>query len=190
MDYLTVSEVKRVLEAARKHSTRDWVLFLVAYSHGLRATEAANLTTKDIDLPNNQVTVARKKGSLKTSQPLLVAKGKSLLNEKYALTQWMKLRGDEPGVLFPSRKTGKAIDRFQVNHLFSVYAEEAGLPKQKRHPHLLKHSLAMHMLDAGEKIPDVRQALGHKSMNSTLRYLHSDDARAGRALQRVRNIIA
>lgn len=190
-NYLTVEQVKLFLEAARKRSTREWCMFLLCYGHGLRASEVADLRLSDVDIENGQITVRRLKGSLQTTQDLLTAKGKTLLNERYALSEWMKQRPDTTSdALFPSRKTGKPMGRFQVNWLFTRVAEDCSLPKQLRHPHVLKHSLAHHLLQNGADVSIVKQSLGHKSILSTAKYLQVDDAEASEGMQQVRDAIS
>lgn len=189
-NYLTVDQLKAFLQCARDRGTREWTIFLLAYGHGLRASEVANLTLHDVDLKNGQITIRRLKGSLRTTQDLLACKGKTLLNERYALSEWLKARPQtDNDALFPSRKTGRAMDRFQINWLFAQVAEQAGLPKQLRHPHVLKHSRAHHLLKNNVDIAAVKQALGHKSILSTAKYLKVDDAEASEAMQRVQNLL-
>ncbi len=50
MTFLTPEETLGVLKAAREHSTRDWAMILLAYRHGLRASEVCGLKLADIDL--------------------------------------------------------------------------------------------------------------------------------------------
>jgi site-specific recombinase XerD len=62
--------------------------------------------------------------------------------------------------------------------------ESAGLPVEKRHPHVLKHSLASHLVAGNANLALVRQALGHRSINSTMQYVGTSDSQAAEALQK------
>ena len=70
MTYLSPEEVLAVLKAARVRSVRDWVMVLVAYRHGLRASEVCGLKLSDANLKDQTIRVARLKGSMLTTQPL------------------------------------------------------------------------------------------------------------------------
>src|SRR5207245_11752402 len=71
MDFLTPIELLSVLRVAREHSTRTWAMILIAYSHGLRASEVCGLKLADINLKDATIAVRRLKGSLATVQMLM-----------------------------------------------------------------------------------------------------------------------
>ena len=54
--------------------------------------------------------------------------------------------------------------------LFKKYAIQAALPVEKQHVHILRHSIAVHLMNAGWDLADVQDWLGHKSINSTIVY--------------------
>ena len=93
------------------------------------------------------------------------------------LRSWVRKRGIEPGPLFPSRQKS-AISRFRIFQLMRRYCEIAGIPPEKRHPHALRHSTAIHLLsDKREGLVDVQKHLGHSDIKSTMVYLRGlDDA--------------
>jgi site-specific recombinase XerD len=66
---------------------------------------------------------------------------------------------DGSDFLFTSQKGGK-LDRTQFFRVFRAVAESADLPREKRHPHVLKHSLASHLVAANVNLALIRQALG------------------------------
>jgi len=57
------------------------------------------------------------------------------------------------------------------------YGEAAGIPPDKRHFHVLRHSIAVHLLDAGADIMFVRDLLGHKNIQNTMVYARLTSAR-------------
>ena len=87
MEHLSREQVIALLTQARAVRERDWVLFLVAFWHGLRASEAVSLTAGNF--ADGYLNVQRLKGSLRTVQPL-VEHESELLNEKLAVAKWMK----------------------------------------------------------------------------------------------------
>lgn len=68
--YLTPGEVIAVLKAAKERCARDWAVVLLAYCHGMRASEVCNVRLDDIDLKRQAITARRLKGSPDTVQPL------------------------------------------------------------------------------------------------------------------------
>ena len=183
MAYLTPEEVLAVLKAARARSVRDWAMVLVAYRHGLRASEVCDLKLADADLKSGSLNVRRLKGSLSQVQPLYQHRGQPLLDEMRALREWLRERkADGSDYLFTSQKGGR-LDRTQFFRIFRACAEVAGLPAEKRHPHVLKHSLASHLVAGNVNLALVKQALGHRSINSTMQYVGTSDGQAAEAAQ-------
>src|SRR5579883_3400184 len=87
---LAPCELVRLLKAARERSIRDWTMLLVAYCHGLRASEVCGLRMEDIDLRAGTIRCRRLKGSLETVQTLSPHRGNVLLDEVRALREWLK----------------------------------------------------------------------------------------------------
>src|SRR5262245_56447108 len=75
MVHLTPDELLAVLKVARERSPRDWAMILLAYRHGLRASELCGLRTADVDLESGSLDIRRLNGSLHTVQPLCRHKG-------------------------------------------------------------------------------------------------------------------
>src|SRR6266853_5902715 len=183
MTFLSPEEVLAVLKAAREHATRDWAMVLLAYRHGLRASEVCGLKLADVDLKAGSISIRRLKGSLQTVQPLYPHRGQPLLDEVNALRSWLREReSDGSHYLFTSQKGGK-LDRTQFFRIFKTIAETAELPFEKRHPHVLKHSLASHLVAGNVNLALIRQALGHRSIRSTIQYVGTSDGQAAEAAQ-------
>jgi site-specific recombinase XerD len=183
MTILTPQEMLDLLKAARKRSTRDWAMILLAYRHGLRASEVCGVKLTDVDLKSGSISIRRLKGSLHTIQPLYQHRGQPLLDETAAVRAWLRKRSqDGSDYLFTSQKGGK-LTRIQFFRVFQKIAESAGLPQEKRHPHVLKHSLASHLVAGNVNLALVRQALGHRSIRSTMAYIGTTDAQAAEVSQ-------
>jgi site-specific recombinase XerD len=183
MTYLSPEEILVVLKAARGRSVRDWAMVLVAYRHGLRASEVCNLKLTDADIKTGSLNVRRLKGSLSQVQPLYQHRGQPLLDEMNAIRAWLKARlADGSDFLFTSQKGGR-LDRTQFFRIFRACSGAAGLPPEKRHPHVLKHSLASHLVAGNVNLVLIKQALGHRSINSTMQYVGTSDGHAADAAQ-------
>ena len=184
MTILSPQEMLDLLKAARKRSVRDWAMILMAYRHGLRASEVCGIKLADVDLKAGSISIRRLKGSLHTIQPVYQHRGQPLLDETAALRAWLRKRQtDGSDYLFASQKGGK-LSRIQFFRVFQTVAEIAGLPVEKRHPHVLKHSLASHLVAGNANLALIRQALGHRSIGSTMAYIGTSDGQAAEALQR------
>jgi len=87
---LSESELLRVLELAQARRLRDFVLMLITYRHGLRASEAINIRRRDLD--GDFLRVYRGKGSEETEQPLQGHEN-PLLDEVTAVRTWLAEMG-------------------------------------------------------------------------------------------------
>jgi len=181
MTYLAPDELLAVLKAARARSVRNWAMILLAYRHGMRASEVCGLKLADAYMKSESVSIRRLKGSLHTVQPLYRHKGQPLLDEMNALRAWLRARsGDGSDFLFTSQKGG-CLHRSQFFRIFQACADAAGLPPEKRHPHALKHSLASHLVAGNVNLALVKQCLGHKAIGSTMKYVGVTDSQASEA---------
>lgn len=154
---------------------------LNAQRASLRASEVCNLRMGDVDLKNGSIRIERLKGSLRTTQALTEHRGEPLLNEIRAIREWLRERHDDGSdYLFTSQKGGR-LHRSQFFRLFRALATAAKVPATKRHPHVLKHSVASHLVSANVNVAVVKQQLGHKSIRSTIRYVGVTDLDASKA---------
>jgi len=160
IQFLTQNEMRRLLASIK--GKRDYALFLIAYRHGLRASEIGLLTEDDIDLTRGTIRVHRLKGSLGGVYPMQN-------DEIKAIRAMLRARAVQSPILFLS-KLLIAVSRRQLDLNMKKYGEKAGIPKHKRHFHTLKHSIATHLLDAGTDIRFVQDWLGHKDIKNTAIY--------------------
>jgi site-specific recombinase XerD len=72
------------------------------------------------------------------------------------------------------------VTSVELNHRV-VRTSLKGLCSEKQHPHVLKHSIATHLVSANVNLALVKQQLGHKSINSTIRYVTMSDQQASKA---------
>lgn len=108
MQFLEPREILAVLRAAKAKGTREWAMTLLAYKHGMRASEVCNLRLADVDLRDGYIVIKRLKGSLRTTQAVTEHRGEPLLNEQRALREWLReRRNDGSDFLFISQKGGR-----------------------------------------------------------------------------------
>lgn len=181
ISYLSTTQLESLLKAAKACGSREHAMFLFAVSHGARASEIANLRLTDVNLKEGTVHIARVKGSLESLHQMSSVKGNPLFNEVAAFKAWLAERQpDGDNFVFNSQKSTQ-LHRVTVNHLFRKVARAAGLPPSLWHPHVLKHTCAMLLVEAGTNAFLIRQQLGHKSFDSTLAYVRPNDQQASQA---------
>jgi type 1 fimbriae regulatory protein FimB len=160
INFLTQDEMRRLLSAIP--SKRDYAIFLLAYRHGLRASEVGMLATADLDLKQYRLRIQRLKNSLAGIHPLQP-------DEVKALKAYLKEHASRAPALFLSRND-TPISRRRLDELIKHYGERADVPESKRHFHALKHSIATHLLDAGADLRFVQDWIGHASIGNTIIY--------------------
>ena len=162
--YLEKEEVYRLFRAIPPENHRDRALFDLIYRHGLRRVEATWLRKEWIS--NGRIWIKRAKNGV--SQEYNLHPDSQRLIRMYLIR-----RGDDANpYLFVGRESGpdKSISEGMIYHLFRKYSEKAGIPPEKRFVHILKHSIAVHLLNAGWDIIDVQDWLGHKDLKNTAIY--------------------
>ncbi len=160
IDYLTQDELRRLLSVIR--SKRDKAIFYLSYKYGLRSAEVGLLRRDHLDFARRRIFIHRVKGSLSQEYPLWPDVGK-------LLKSYLRTRNDDDPILFLSRQ-GDPISPRTLRWQMAKYGERAGLPKRKSHFHVLKHSIGMHMIEAGAHLEQVRDWLGHKNIQNTMIY--------------------
>lgn len=165
IDFLTREELRVLLDAARTKSPRDYCMILLAYRHGLRASEICGLKTEDIDRQGGHILCRRGKGSITNWQQMGA-------EEISAVSQWVDRRGqlDTPW-LFPGRPPAKPVSRQHFHGIIRAVGRRAHVSPAKCHPHALKHSIGTHLANAGVPVQVIQQRLGHRSISNTMIYL-------------------
>jgi integrase/recombinase XerD len=161
---LSREEVARLIEASSSLFQRT--LLMVLYGTGMRRAEIARLKISDIDSQRMVIHVVNGKGGKDRDLPLSPA----LLETLRAYWRWLKPRT----YLFPSRNyrdREQPISDKAVWQACTKAAEKAGIRKRVS-PHLIRHSWATHLLEAGTDLRTIQLLLGHEDLEVTARYLH------------------
>jgi integrase len=162
---------------------RDRAIFRLVYHRGLRSSEPGLLQLSDWNERDGLLHVRRGKNSISRDHRLVAV-------EAQALRAWIRIRGREPGPLFPSRQRragGFGIHRNQLDRLFRRYCADAGIRPEKAHMHALKHSCGTHLAERGNSADEIQDWLGHRAAKSTQVYMHFSDRRRAAAWERNRD---
>jgi len=166
-------------------SQRDHVLFLLLYNTGARVSEITGVKVGDVVLEEGAACVhLHGKGRKLRSVPLWRSTVK-------AVRAWLKLNPqfDVASALLPNRE-GNAMTRTNValRLTLAVQAATSAFPeleKRRVSPHTVRHTTAMHLLQAGVDISVIALWLGHESPVTTHHYVEADLAMKERALARL-----
>ncbi|MGH1364852.1 MAG: tyrosine-type recombinase/integrase [Calditrichia bacterium] len=174
--YLTQEQVRRLF--AQITSPRDRVMFDMMYKYGLRASEVGLLRLKDLKWERNRIKIWRLKHG-KSREYMLFS------DTSYLLGYYLRdIESDLNIPLFLSRNKNP-ISRKTIDWHIKRYAPIAGIPKELHHAHVLRHSIAVHMGDAGFSQKDVQFHLGHKRLESTSRYMAISGRRQHRIFEKM-----
>src|SRR5262245_24104145 len=161
--YLTQREIDRLMDCARKHGRyghRDATMILVAYRHGLRASEVCDLQWQQIELSEGRLHVHRVKNGIPSVHSI---RG----DEMRALR---KLSRDYPreAYVFVSERGGP-ISPIGFHRLIQRVGEAAKMPFPV-HPHMLRHACGFKLANDGHDTRALQHYLGHKNIQHTVRY--------------------
>jgi site-specific recombinase XerD len=168
IDILTTDECHSLLSACSSKAPtgiRNQALIVVLWRTCLRIKEALDLLPKDVS--EDSIRVHSGKGDR--------ARTVGLDPESSAVVErWVTKRqemGFKPSQRLFCTLKGEPIDTSYCRHLFKRLAKKAGLDKRV-HPHGLRHSGAVHLLDEGHNVVVISQQLGHSNLATTNIYLN------------------
>jgi integrase/recombinase XerD len=145
------------------YKERDLMIARLLLKTGLRRAEIAGLNISDIDLTKRTIRVRRKGNRL-----VSIYIHDELVND---LKRYLESCGRKPDQPLFMSKRGKRLSPSSIWHLIKSYALKAGLNDSVT-VHTLRHSFASALLSEGMSLPYIQQLMGHKSSQTTSRYLH------------------
>jgi integrase len=162
-EHLTEAEVEKLIEAAKQNlqGHRDATMILLAFRHGLRASELIDLRWEQVDLDGAVLHVRRVKSGTPATHPLT---GRELR----ALRKLQREQEPKSPFIFISQRGAPFTNRgFQA--MVERAGQAAGL-KLKVHPHMLRHGCGYKLANDGVDTRTIQAFLGHKSIQHTVRY--------------------
>jgi integrase len=162
-EYLTGAEVERLIAAARKSSRyghRNAGMILLAYRHGLRASEVCDLQWHQVELTAGRLHVRRTKRGMPSVHPI---RG----DELRALRRLQREQPPSPHVFCSER--GGPMTAKSFHTLIARLGERAGMVFPI-HPHMLRHGCGYALANAGHDTRSIQAWMGHKNIQHTVRY--------------------
>lgn len=158
---LSQEDVWKIINAP--NYTKHRLLLMATYSGGFRAKEVVALKPEHIDSKHMLIKIENGKGSKERD---------TLLSKQLLIELRDYYRKTKPKTwLFPSNQTGEPICTQTLYRIYEDARKKAGITKGKG-PHTLRHCFASHLLDAGYDLRKIQVLMGHKSLSSTMVYLH------------------
>ena len=161
-EYLTEHEVDALMTAARqnRYGHRDVTMILIAFRHGLRASEAVDVRWDQVDFNRASLHVRRSKGGTPSVHPLAG-------DEMRALRKLQRESPPSPFVFVSERRAPFTTAGFA--RMIQRAATIGGL-EIKAHPHMLRHACGFALANAGHDTRAVQAYLGHRNIQHTVRY--------------------
>jgi integrase/recombinase XerD len=183
--FLTDAEIEALLAAPDRAITigrRDHAILDLAIQTGLRVSELVGLTCGDVELAVGAHVRCHGKGRKDRITPLSRA-------TRTTMRDWLEERAGDSGDPLFTGPTGKrlsrdAIRRLVTRHVTSAIPRCPSLASKPVTPHVLRHTCAMQLLDAGVDLSVIALWLGHEDTRTTQIYLHADLRLKERALAR------
>jgi integrase/recombinase XerD len=175
LGYLTSTEIQAVLEAPAADTfsgRRDRLLFQLLYNTGARASEILALNRQDLLAGSCQTVTLQGKGRKQRSVPLWPKTSRQLRH-------WLEQLPTEPSTPVFANRFGTRLSRFGLEKQLAEAAGKAALVclslrGRRVSPHVLRHTTAMHLLQAGVDITAIALWLGHESPVTTHQYVEAD----------------
>jgi len=157
------ARIERLVEAAKDNrwGHRDATMVLLAFRHGLRASELVDLRWEQVDLENAILHVRRVKQGTPATHPLTGP-------ELRALRRLQREQGSKSPFVFVSER-GAPFSKRGFQAMVDRAARAAGFD-MKIHPHMLRHSCGYKLANDGVDARTIQSYLGHKSIQHTVRY--------------------
>jgi integrase len=169
IDYLLEEGEERLLSFCRDERAHLRDIVTVALNTGLRpgTVELLGLQMASIDFARNVIELTKHKTAKRTGQTRIIPLNSLVKETLLRLTQGKKA-GD---FVFTNPLTGAPST--EIKKGFKRACELAGIPKKKDYPYLLRHTFGTRLAEKGVKIPEIKELMGHTSLEMTMRYVHA-----------------
>jgi len=180
--YLSDEDCQRLIElvsnkARPKVRERDMAMIILLIHLGLRVSELTNLQLAHVDLEESQIKITRKGNK----EQYLHMNSETVR----ALVKYLPHRQNaQNGSCFVGVKGG-TLHRAHVYGIVQRYLKSAGIDKGKYGPHLLRHTFCTRLHQKGAGPFTIKELAGHKSLNTTMRYVSIDNREQAEAIDKL-----
>ena len=186
--HLTVEQTRLLLalpDRTTRQGRRDATLLAALYDTAARVQEIADLTVRDVRLEDPAIVALTGKGR-KTRHVPIDTNTTALLAAYLAERQLDRPGRDDRPVFFNQHRAKLSRGGIAwILHKYQAQAADPTLANAPLHPHVLRHSRAMHLYDAGVPLPYIRDILGHVDLSTTEIYARASTEAKRKALEAV-----
>jgi len=181
-EYLTDEESIRLLttiaqQAKPRVRERDLAIVLLFLHTGLRVSELAKLELLNVDLDQGQIKITRKGNK----EQYLHLNGETVS----MLAGYLANRPEALNGRFFVGSNGGNLDRRYIYGIVRRYLKLAGIDKGKRGPHILRHTFCTRLHQKGVGPFTIKDLAGHKSLDTTMRYIRIENKEQAEAIDRL-----
>ena len=151
---------------------RNYAMTLLASRLGLRASDIAHLTFRNIDWENSTIKLSQFKTGKVIDLPLLADVGEAIID----YLKYGRKKSASPYIFLYSSAPFNAMTNGSISCALGLIVRSSGVDTtERRHgPHAMRHSLASRFLENQVSLPVISEALGHQSITNTMPYLRID----------------
>ena len=169
---MSAGEIKMLIDSVSNIKHRTIIMML--YSSGMRLCEIAALKITDIDSTLMRIKIVQGKGAkdrftILSQQVLIELRAYYLI---YKPKEYL-FNGDKPGKRYSMRS---------IQHLLQKALIKIGLDSKNYSVHTIRHSFATHLVDNGTDLHTIKELLGHRSLQTTMQYLHLASTRIDKVI--------
>ncbi|ADL12127.1 tyrosine-type recombinase/integrase [Acetohalobium arabaticum] len=180
--YLKQKEINQLfvaIDEISRNIIRDKSILAVLLYTGIRVSECINLNLSDIDLESRILRIVKGKGG----KSRMIGINKELMPYIKDYLQKRQQVLIEGNPLFLSER-GNRLNKRTLQYHFKRWVEEAGLPDEVT-VHKCRHTFLSHLCQNGASLAEIKQISGHKNLASLQRYLHNDQKRLNKIVNKV-----
>ncbi|MGB0870936.1 MAG: tyrosine-type recombinase/integrase [Flavobacteriales bacterium] len=180
-DILSISDIKHLFMLTEKHKQdtknrilelRDKAMLSLFYNCGLRRNEVHHLNIHDVNFNKGYIHVRYGKNNKERFVPFITESKIHFQKYLYDARPKLSKTGEQAFLLSERKKRMEAQSMLVRLKILQNRSNNGDFKSKDLHPHLLRHSIATHLLDKGMDIEDISRFLGHSSLDSTERYTH------------------
>lgn len=188
IQFLSVDQMRTLINAPDSRNTtgfRHHLILSLLYDSGCRVQELCDLRVGDITLGSDPVIILHGKGDKYRTVPISAEMASLIEQYLERNTGISRLRTN----LLITNKNRSAMSRDGVEYIIQKYVDrirksDSSFPEHV-HPHMFRHSKAMHMLASGVNIVYIRDFLGHENIETTMIYAKADNALKNKAINKL-----
>ncbi len=161
--------------------SRDRAMLTVYYGCGLRRSEGLKLDVEDLDFNRRLLRVRKGKGGKDRLVPFTKASCDHLQEYLYDWRPYL-VKNNHQSAFFLSQRARRMDGQSQLLRLKKLVKQTQNTKLAAKQPtlHTLRHSIATHLLQAGMELDNIREFLGHDSLESTQIYTHLIEEKDGK----------